>query len=260
MKVILVPAVLALAAGVLEAQEGSVGARARWWRAELSGDLRADGDNFPGTTIDVDSELGLDDRVDVPEIQAWLEFPFIGRIVAGYWWADLDGDQVLTRTITFDDFTFTASERVKSELELDVFYAHYQFLFPSLPVGPEGELQLGVMAGIRVIKAEASIDSSLGSVQDSGVVGLPVVGAVGSLELMGWLRAEAEILGLTFSYSDVETTYLEASLEVTGRAGPAFAGVGYKFVSADVAVDTGDDEFTADLILKGFYFTAGVRF
>ncbi|HYE98174.1 MAG TPA: hypothetical protein VEJ18_04650 [Planctomycetota bacterium] len=255
-----IPFIVATAATAAEAQEGSLGARARWWRAELSGDLRADGDRFPGTTIDVDNELGLDDRTEIPEIQAWLEFPFIGRIVAGYWWADVDGERTLTRSVTFEDITFSTSERVDTELELDVFYAHYQFLFPSLPVGPEGELQVGVLAGLRVVRAEASIDSSFRSVQDSGIVGLPVVGAGAALELFGWLRAEAELLGLTFSYSDVESTYFEASLELTSRFGPAFAGVGYKFASADVTVDTGDDEFNADVELKGLYFTAGLRF
>ncbi len=229
----------------------TVGLRLREWYAAVDGRVQAEGESIPSTDLDLDQDLGVDSPDLAHELQASLTFPLLGRLTAGAWFVDYEGDSTVTRTFTFADQTFTVGTRVKSEME---------FVLPSLPLGDLLEAELGIVAGGRLMRGEGSVESDVVTGEDSGVAGLPVVGIHGMLRVTPWLRADAEVLGMTFSRGDMSATYIEAYAEVTGQLGPVFAGVGYKFVRLDFADRRGDDEFMLDADLFGVYLTAGLRF
>lgn len=253
---------LSLAAATPAFAQGDefIGGRWREWKAAISGRLEGQGDLVPASNIDVADTLGFE-RENGHEIQLYLNFPVLGRLYAGYWWIDFDGQEVLERTITFADRTFTAGTPVDSELELDMYYLTYEFVFPSLPLGGDDlRLDLGVQAGLRGLFVEGSIESNLFSAEDSGGVGTPVLGLHGALQVTPFVRAELEVAGMAMSYGKSSLTYVEVFAEVVGQLGPAFAGVGYKWCGLDMKDERGDVDLKIDLTLEGFYLTAGLRF
>lgn len=250
-----------LAAAPAFAQDEHVGVRVREWHAKMDGHLSSDGEIFGGTDIDFASDLGLDSTEYTSELQAYVAFPLLGKIYAGWWWLDRSGDEVLSRTITFADQTFTASTTVKTEFDLDVYYLSYEFVFPSIPVGEVVKWELGILAGIRLLHAEASIDSAIADGSDSGLIGIPVIGGHAALQITQWVRADVELMGLTFSYAGRRGTYMEAYGEIVAQPFPwLFAGIGYKHVLLELTDQSGSTDFQFDITVSGIYFTAGVRF
>ncbi len=237
-------------------QDETIGVRLREWRTPISGHIQGQGETLPAFNIDVDEHLGMDDVETVHEVQAYLSFPLLGNIYAGLWSGRFEGDRLLSETITFADLQFTASTTVESELELDVYYASYEFSLPLVPM-----FDLGVLAGIRVIHADGRVSAtSVGEGQDSGTVAIPVLGVHALVELASFLRAEAEVMGLTFKYGSSSGLYVEAYAEVVGQVGPLFAGLGYKYVTLEIADHRSGTDFDADIHLEGAYLTAGLRF
>jgi len=250
-----------LAAAPAFAQDEHVGVRVREWHAKMDGHLSSDGEILGGTNINLASDLGLDGAEYTSEVQAYVAIPFLGKIYAGWWWLDRSGDEVLSRTITFADQSFTASTTVKSEVNLDVYYLSYEFVFPSIPVGEVVKWELGILAGIRLLDGGASIDSAIVSGADSGIIGIPVIGGHAALQITEWIRMDAELMGLTFSYAGRRGTYLEAYGEIVAQPFPwLFAGIGYKHVLLELSDQSGSTDFELEITVSGLYFTAGVRF
>ncbi|HXG61635.1 MAG TPA: hypothetical protein VNO22_09680 [Planctomycetota bacterium] len=254
----LVTALAALLASA--ASDETVGLRLREWYAHIDGHVQAEGESIPSTDLDLDRDLGVDSPDLAHELQASLTLPLLGRLTAGAWFVDYEGDSTVTRTFTFAGQTFTTGTRVKSEMELDVYYLSYEFVFPSLPLGDLLEAELGIIGGGRLLRGEGSVESDLGSGEDSGVAGLPVVGIHAMVRVTPWLRGDAEVVGMTFSSGDMSARYVEAYVEATGQIGPVFAGVGYKFVRLNFSDRRSEEEFMADVDLFGVYVTAGLRF
>jgi hypothetical protein len=234
--------------------------RLREWYAYIDGRVQAEGESIPSTDVDLDRDLGVESPDLAHELQASLTLPLLGRLTAGAWFVDYEGDATVTRTFTFADQTFTVGTRVKSEMELDVYYLTYEFVLPSLPLGDLLEAEVGIIAGGRVMRGEGSVEASGVAGRDSGVAGLPVVGVHGMLRVTPWLRGDAEVVGMAFSSGSVSARYVEAYVEATGQIGPVFAGVGYKFVRLDFSDRRSGEEFMADVDLFGVYLTAGLRF
>jgi len=254
--------VLFLVATPAFAQDEHVGVRVREWFARMSGTLEADDGSGTSDRVDLAADLGLGDRNLTTELQAYLRLPVFGRIYAGWWRAHDTGSETLTKSFDFEGFTFTASSRIDSEVTLDVAYLTYEFAFPTIPIGDLVKLELGAELGIRGIRGFGSIrDSSSGQTEsDSGTVGLPVLGVHVTAQLFTYVRAEVEVVGLTFSYGDWSAHYFEASAEVVAQPLPwLFAGLGYKQVKLDVR-HKGSDKFAVDVGVAGLYITFGVRF
>jgi hypothetical protein len=244
------------------AQDEHIGLRVREWFARMGGVIEADDGSGNSTRIDIANDLGLGDRNLTHELQAYLAIPVLGRLYVGWWRAHDEGSETLSRTIDFAGFQFTASTRIDSEVTLDVGYLTYEFAFPTIPAGDMFSLELAVQVGARAIRGEGEISESTGgnTGKDDGTVGLPVLGAHVTVQLFKFIRAEVEIVGLQFSYSDWSLNYLEGYAEVVAQPIPAiFAGVGYKFANIHVQKD-GKERFLVDVDVAGVYITAGVRF
>lgn len=256
----LAPLLALAAAAPALAQDETIGARWREWKAAIDGHIQGQGDVVPASDIDVDDTLGYD-RENGHELQLYLHIPFFGRFYGGLWWIGFEGQETLQRTITFDDRVFTAGTPVDSELDLEMYYLTYEFVLPSLPLGGDDlRLDLGIQAGLRALLVEGSIESASFRAEDSGGTGIPVLGVHGTLQATPFVRAELEIAGLGVSYGSSSLRYLEAFGEIVGQVGPAFAGVGYKWCNLDMRDNHGDVDLRLDVTLEGFYVTAGLRF
>lgn len=249
-----------LSASRAYAQDETVGVRLREWSAKMEGRIEAQGDSFPSTNISLDRTLGLDDEEVVHEVQAYLSLPVVGTFYAGWWFGTFEGDQTLTRDITFADVTFTAATTVKTQLDLDVYYLSYELVLPSLPLGDLVKVEAGVLVGLRGFVADGEVEAAGQRASENGGIGFPVLGVHGALQVTQWLRADVEIMGLPFKYGSSSIEYLEAFGEVVGQLGPLFAGVGYKVVSIELADHRSGTDFDLDIDIEGLYVTAGLRF
>ena len=248
-----------LAAAPAWAQDEYVGVRLREWYARINGEVFAETEVLPTNTIDLDQHLGLGQAEFAHEIQAYLHLPFVGTFYLGGWTADYKGDRWLSETVTYGEETFTAGTQVDSELELAVGYLTYEFDL-SISLGEIAKLELGPMAGVRLIAARGSIDNEFVSAEESGEGGLPVVGFHAALQATEWLRADVEVMGLAFRAVDRRAVYVEAYAEVVAQLGPLFAGVGYKYVKVELQDKSTSTEFEAKVTMDGLYLTVGVRF
>ncbi len=241
-----------------------VGARYRLWLASTDGNLRSDGNLLPGTTIDLDDKLGMDDVETVHELDAWVNVPFVpvlDRINVGYWFGTFDGERQVDRTFTFKDRAYTAGTRVDSEMGLQVATLTLESFLPWFGTDDLGATA-GLQIGAKYVKARGEIAAkALGFDEEESVDGpLPVVGARVLARLTRWFRVEAEAVGIGGRYAGVEAKYIEASVELDVLPiNNVFLGVGYKAVLFDVE-KTGDEEFAADVTLQGAFVSAGVRF
>ena len=249
-----------LSAARAYAQDETVGLRVREWYAKMEGDIQGQGKSVPSTDISLDRTLGLDDLEIVHEVQAYLRLPLVGRFYVGWWGGHFEGDETLTRTVTFADQTFTASTDVHTEVDLNVYYLSYELVLPSLPLGDAVRAEAGLLLGIRAIQAEGALEGGGAGGNEKGGGGLPVLGVHGALQVTPYLRADVEIMGLVFQYSDISLSYFEAYGELVGQLGPVFAGVGYKFVDLDLADHKSGVDLDLNVGIDGFYVTAGVRF
>ena len=250
-------AALLLASAV---QDDMVGVRGRYWYAQLNGTAESTGGVVPPTTIDLDQELGLDDVEPIPELEAWIKIPVIGRFSASYWAGSFSGQRTLSQDISFDDVTFTAGTPVSSEIDLMVAAISYEFVLPSIPVGDLLAFEIGLLAGIRYLEADADVSGGGSSASDSGNGGVPVIGLHATFLIAELIRLEGQIAGLAWEYSDTTTAFVDAYLEATMSFGPIFGGVGYRYVNFFIEQQDDPDAYEVDLTIDGFYLTAGVRF
>ena len=81
-----------------------------------------------------------------------------------------------------------------------------------------------------------------------------------TVDLLSYVRAEVEVLGLAFAYGGYRMHYLEAYGEIVTEPLPwVFAGVGYKYVNLNLHYNA-TQKFDLDVGVSGIYFTVGVRF
>lgn len=243
------------------AQDEIVGARVREWFARMGGVIEADDGSGTSERIDLAGDLGLGDRNLTHELQGYLQIPVVGRLYLGWWHAEDKGSETITRTFDFAGITFTSSTTVESEVSLDVAYLTYEFGLPTIPAGI-ASVDVGVQLSARALRGKGSIrDSGSGSKgSDDGIVGLPTLGARAAVTLFDVVRAEVEVVGLSFSYGDWRMHYIEAYGEIVARPVPwVFAGLGYKFTNLDFKYN-GRERFELDVTVAGLYITAGVRF
>jgi len=253
-------AFLFLSAAPLMAQDEHVGVRVREWYARMSGTVQGEENGIGSSTLDLSDDLGLGHRNFSTELQLYARIPVVGRIYAGWWRAHDSGSSVLDQTITYAGQTFTAATSINSEVTLDTAYLTYEFAFPTIPLPALGKLELGASLGLHAFRGEGSVVGSGIDAKGDGIMGLPTLGAHATVELFDVLRAEVEVLGMAFSYSDNQAHYLEAYAEVVAEPLPwLFAGLGYKFAAINVSHE-GSNSFHVDVDISGLYLTAGVRF
>lgn len=250
-----------LAASPAFAQDETVGLKVKEWFESMHGTIQSNEAPLNGSTVNLADELGLGDQERAHEVQGYLQVPMLGRFTGGAWWMSTQGSSTLSETIVFAGQTFTQKDEVSSSVDLESYYLTYEFRFPTIPLPEDSGIHLGLEAGLRALRGKGSIEDSMGnSGKAHGTAGLPVVGGHAEVDLLGWVRAEAELSGLAIAYSSYHASYFEANaeLDVTPFRW-LYAGIGYKWVDLHVR-HTGSTGFDIDAGLKGLYVSAAIRF
>jgi len=233
--------------------------RGREWYAHMSGNLQSSGATL-GTRLSFSSDLDLGGHVDVPEIQAYFNIPYLGRLYVDWWRYANTGDSTLTRTINFGDHSFTGGSTIHSRFDLDIVSLTYEYTLPTISLGGVSYLELGLQFGAKSLSAEASLDDSLIQGTTRGTTYAVVLGGRALVQILPWLRAEAELQGISVAISSEKVSYFETYVEAVAQPLPwLFAGVGYKYFQLTYRYEA-RLHFDLDFELSGAYLTVGVRF
>jgi outer membrane protein len=200
--------------------------------------------------VDMENDLGFDDSEEFMAEAAVQLGSF--RLTAGYLPLKFSGDGTLSRTIGFGGRTFSFGERVKSDVDIDLYdvgLTWYLLNFDDLPV----RLQLGPEVSVKYIDADITMKSGALSESESVSAPVPTIGLRGRVGFADFLAVAGRVGYLEFD----DNSFLDADVQIEFSPLP-LVGIfaGYRYL--DVEVDESD--VFLDVTFDGPYGGAFVRF
>ena len=216
------------------------------WQQQLSGDISSG-----ISDVDVEDDLGLDDDDNAVFYLAFEHgVPVLPNIRAQYFTIDVNGADVLSRTVEFNGQVFALNDAVTTVVDLAqtdaVFY--YQVLdnVVSLDLG----FAVSLLEGS--IEVANSIDSAKAEFDE--VIPMLYAKARADLPLSGlWVGAQVQGMG----YDDNSVIEFDAQIGWESEIGLGFE-VGYRAVQIELA--TFDDVDSADIEVRGPYAAINYHF
>jgi hypothetical protein len=158
--------------------------------------------------------------------------------------ADVDGQRAIDEEIVFNGETFSITDNVRGELEIDRFSGWVE-------INPfNGDWgYVGVMVGGEYVHLEGILSSDLeGSISDDLDAGTVTFGGQIGINLTPELQLRARGRGMTFDIEDVEVDVFDIQGGLSYTLFDHFEiAAYYRYLSLDVKAD--DDE--GDLTLQG---------
>jgi hypothetical protein len=244
--------VLSLAASPAQARSYRLKLNLSAWPASLSGVEQVNGDTLGGTQIDLEDTLGVQDET-FPELHLSLKLLGPARLIGSYYSTSYEGQETLSQSVTFDDTTYTASEEVDSQIDLDLARVLLAFQVVNFK-----RVNLGLMTGLDLMKVDAALSSaSTGDSQKDFTAPVPVVGVNLTIQPIDKLALYVEISGLSVDIGDVDAKIMDAIVRVEYYFLPWFAMTGgYRLFDFDV---TEDDFGRVNFKQDGFQLGLGFR-
>jgi len=198
---------------------------------------------FPGTDIDLESDLGLDKHETLPAVYAGWRFTDRFTLIGEYYALDRNGSRVLSRDINFGDATFPASFEVKSELHSDIYRVALGYSFIK-----NEQSELGASLGLHA--TDFKIDLS-GQARVGGATGLqnnrqstdflapmPTVGVFGTFEPMPKVIMTGRADYMSLKIGDYDGSIFNGQAAIGYRVyGNVDVGVSYRYVKYKLDVD-----------------------
>ena len=204
---------------------------------------------LPGTEINAEDDLGLDDFQLLPQVELTLLPGERHLIRLSRFAIDRSAATHLEKNISFDDQDYLVGERVDSILNLTMFGLTYGYRFI---VAPRGEISASFGIQIADVEANAVVRSRVVRESESGVAPLPLLGLEGRYDFSPRWSMEARVQYLTVNETDVDGSILDARLGVTWRMNPYLLfGLGYRTFQIDVNSADEDTPGFVDLTVSG---------
>ncbi|MHB8763951.1 MAG: porin family protein [Deferrisomatales bacterium] len=223
-----------------------VGARAAYWFADLSGEVRLD-DGIPGTTVDLTDDLGVDDE-NFFLGEAWLQAGS-HRLSLGGFKADYSGTRSVS--VVFGGKTFTGVTETSLEyVSLDLAYQYDLVDLENILAG----FSLGPVVQVKYLDGEVKLAAAGQQESQSFQLPIPLVGLglhVGLVADLLELRAR----GVGVAYSGNSIVELQGELSVNPM--PFFEVVaGYRYF----AIDVDEEDLLLDYSQTGPYAGLALKF
>ncbi len=223
---------------------------ARYWFADLDSNIQLTDDSIIGTDIDVVDDLGIDDSESFLEAKINVEFGahHLRYSVMNMGW---DGDNTLTKSVTFSGTTYTASTDIMSSLDIDYHRFGYEYDIIDA-VG----IRLALIAELKYFDIQAAIKSSLLDESESISAPIPTVGVAFQVGFLEFLNVTGEITGI--SAGDVGYMY-DAEAAINFKPAPLIMlSGGYRALKFDIEDD--DEGDSVDLTTAGPFLALKVSF
>ncbi|HKR34647.1 MAG TPA: hypothetical protein VJT10_07405 [Steroidobacteraceae bacterium] len=203
----------------------------------------------PGTEIDAEKDLGLDDFELLPQVEFTL-LPGERHLVRLSAFAiHRSAQKRIEKPISFDNEDYLVNELVDSELNLTMFGLTYGYRFL---VQQRGELSATFGVQVADVQANAVVRSRVVRESESGVAPLPLIGIEGRFDFTPRWAVEARAQYLKVDVSRVDGSILDARLAFTWRLNPYLAlGLGYRTFQIDVDSQDEDTPGFVDLSVDG---------
>ena len=198
---------------------------------------------FPGTDIDLESDLNLNKHETLPAVYAGWRFTDRFTLAGEYYALDRNGTRLLTRDLSFGDSTFPASFEVKSELHSDVYRLTLGYSFIKTD-----QAELGAALGLHAtdfkigLEGQARVGSATGLVNrrenTKFLAPMPTVGVFGTYEPMPKLILTGRADYMSLDIGDYDGSILNAQAAIGYRVwGNVDLGVSYRYVKYKLDVD-----------------------
>lgn len=246
-------AFVAVVAGATSSSAQLAQVRGRFWRPEISGDLRVDSGSLKGTKVDVSDTLGLSET-DVPGFAAAVRLGQWNRLEVALEQFDVSATTDVDEAFTFEGRTFSIQDRIRTELDVTRLRGTLELS----PLAALPALDGGVLVGAEYLRAEASVHSErVGRGSGELDTVLPLLGARLRGYILTGLYLEGQGMLSQFKLGDAELDYTElraaVGYEITHFFG---AEVGYEWID----LDGGTDDVKASATFEGPYVAAFVQF
>ena len=203
----------------------------------------------PGTEINAEDDLGLDDFQLLPQVELTLLPGERHLIRLSRFAIDRSAATHLEKNISFDDQDYLIGERVDSTLNLTMFGLTYGYRFI---VAPRGEISASFGIQIADVETNAVVRSRVVRESENGVAPLPLLGIEGRYDFSPRWSMEARLQYLTVNETDVTGSILDARLGVSWRMNPYLLfGLGYRTFQIDVDSAEEDTSGFVDLTVAG---------
>jgi outer membrane protein len=206
--------------------------------------------NSVGGTVDIDSDLGLDDSV---EFSGEIAFNLgNSRLSLNLLPMGFSGGGRLSEAVVIDDVTFAEDVAVQTDLNIDLYDIGYTYYFVNIDDMPT-RLQLGLEAAVKIADTEFKLTSDGASESVSAIVPIPTVGGRARIALADFLGLTGRIGYMEYSgnhFMDAEAQIEYSPLPLIG----IYVGVRY----FDLKID--EEDIYIDTQLSGPYGGLMVRF
>jgi len=203
----------------------------------------------PGTEINAEDDLGLDDSQLLPQVELTLLPGERHLIRLSRFAIDRSAAKHLEKNISFDDQDYLVGERVDSILNLTMFGLTYGYRFIRTH-----NAEISASFGIQIadVETNAVVRNRVVRESENGVAPLPLLGIEGRYDFSPRWSAEARVQYLTVNETDVDGSILDARLGVTWRMNPYLLfGVGYRTFQIDITSADVDTSGFVDLTVAG---------
>lgn len=185
-------------------------------RTGLSGDVK-----YGGNDIDVKDDLGLGGKETAMFARGRLHVMMLGNIYAGYTPVKFSGDHTLTKSITFGGTTFTASQPVKSTIDLKTYDLGWTMTLIDAAVA---EIELGVNA--KFVDGSVSINNETADFKAP----IPMLKAVARVNVP-LVTGEVDAMGIAYG----DNHFYDVMGQVKVSPLPFFYGaVGYRYIDLQI--------------------------
>jgi hypothetical protein len=215
---------------------------ASFYRPSIDTAVQVSRPSQPGTSVDAESELGLDDTDNLPAVYAGARLGERWVINGEYYALDRDATRTLSRDFVFDGETFTTNGQTRSEVHSDVYRLTVGYGFYRTD-----RAEIGASVGLHATNFDISVN---GQVQGPGggavttdrrghdfLAPLPTVGLYGTYEIgPRWtLNGRVDYLSMTVGDYSGGVTNLQASAAWRWTDNIAL-GAAWRYVAYDLEV------------------------
>lgn len=220
---------------------------------------------FPGTDIDAESDLGMDDTDTLPAIYAGWRFSPRWILTGEFYALDREANRTLGRTIEFDGATYPVGVSVDSKIASNVYRATvgYSFLH-------NDRSELGASIGLHAtdftleLEGEAQVGPAVRQVvarHRDFLAPMPTVGVYGTYEITPKVILNGRVDFLSLELDEYGGGITNAQASVAYRFTRMFsAGLAYRYVSYDLQVERTDYNADIDYNFSGPSIFARVSF
>jgi len=197
-----------------------------------------------GTVIDLERDLGTDDKLSIPKINAFYRFNDKHRIDFSWLEVDRKGTKSTALEFTVGDEIFAASSVVETEIKTKIYKLAYAYSFYRSP-----KVELSFSAGLNIMDYDVVLDNKTsGKLETAQVTApLPVFGL-----LMDYAISPRWLVHFRF-----ETFYIELNDKIRGSLIDSELGIEYRMFK-HVGFGVGFNRFSVDAKVKSSKYTGGI--